>query len=75
MQAVRKPLSRQRVRQIGKVINALRIGLRQNDGASFQVALEGAEQFGEAAVTDLPENGGLGEVFKVGAHKHRLNIG
>jgi hypothetical protein len=69
MQAGRKPLSRQRVRQIGKGINVLRIGLGQNDFAVFEILIKVSEQFSEAAVTDLPENGGLGEVLKVGAHR------
>ena len=60
MQAVGNPLSRQRVRQIGKGIKVLRIGLGQNDFAGFEILIKVSEQFSEAAVTDLPENVGLG---------------
>ena len=60
MQAVRNPLSRQRVRQIAKVIKVLRIGLGQNDFAGFEILIKVSEQFSEAAVSDLAKYWGLG---------------
>ena len=74
MQAVRNPLSRQRVRQIGKGIKVLRIRLGQNDFAGFEILIKVSEQFGQAAVADLAKYWGLGEEFKIGAHRDWLNI-
>ena len=49
----------------------MRIVRGQGEVADYEFIAKGSEQSGEAAVSDLAENCGLGEVFKIG-HKERL---
>ena len=62
---------REGIGKIGKVIVVLWVGLRQGEVAEYEFIAKGGKQDGEAAVSDLAEDGGLSEVFKIG-HKERL---
>ena len=50
--------------EVGKVIVVTRIRLWQDEAGGFEIHVEGMEQPGQAAVTDLPENGCLSEKIK-----------
>ena len=62
---------REGIGKIGKVIVVLWVGLRQGEITDYEFIAKGGKQDGEAAVSDLAEDRGLGEVFK-GGHKERL---
>ena len=55
----------QRGSEFRKVIAVPSLRLRQDEAAGFEVGVKGVQEFGEAAVSDLLKNGGLGEVFKI----------
>ncbi len=50
--------------QVGKVIVVIGIRLWQHEAGVFEIHVEWMEQSGQAAVTNLPENGCLGEEIK-----------
>ena len=52
--------------KVSKVIVVLRIRHWQRASGGFEFFGERAEQLGQTAVSDLAEDGGLSEVFKIG---------
>jgi len=52
------------VGKVCKVIVVLRIRLSQHEAGGFEILVEGIEQPGQTAVSDLPQNGGLREIVQ-----------